>query len=525
VPEAPKWVFWSTRDSINNDIPSITAIIETALAVPIYWWIAIHFETYLPLLISIVVAPLVLLRSDESVALGVRWFEQWENTYWERREHADQPELGLRRLVMIAAGLELLIFLFTPYLVPSFLIPNFEGHKIFWSGFVIGIISAIPLLASVATTRRIMTTSYALWMVACVPALVVITSARGGLMAGMGAATAIVLQVAAWQILIWAHEKKVGAVARAMLTISFILPGLGMSLGVFIFSLLIRVAATLRYICPGVRSLPRNFRRLILCTSPRQEPELVPGLSEATQFKLSSQLQYFRFAHGTNDVFDRVRAYLITLPAMLILFIPGWLYRVTLKSTALFWWPLAFLGGDLKQAKNPTLFHWKIRRSLWAKTSIALSIATIVSFIIANLVLTGAVLHNNPLLTLFGYFLLVDWNLRPWQVLTVVIAALSIGIVYWVDDVGGDFSYARQQQDNELLTRAERRFGWIERLTRLRLVLVVVLWVMVGAQALLYFNSFGCWFNMPPNVQSWAQWVYGDRLPESRCSSGRAQET
>jgi hypothetical protein len=114
VPEAPKWVFWSTRDSINNDIPSITAIIETALAVTIYWWIAVRFETYLPLLISIAVAPLVLLRSDESVALGGRWFEQWENTYWEKREHADEPELGLRRLVSIAAALELLIFLFTP---------------------------------------------------------------------------------------------------------------------------------------------------------------------------------------------------------------------------------------------------------------------------------------------------------------------------------------------------------------------------------------------------------------------------
>jgi hypothetical protein len=45
------------------------------LAVPVYWLIAIHFATYAPLMVSAAVAPLVQLRSDESVALGVRWFK------------------------------------------------------------------------------------------------------------------------------------------------------------------------------------------------------------------------------------------------------------------------------------------------------------------------------------------------------------------------------------------------------------------------------------------------------------------
>lgn len=41
----------------------------------------------------------------------------------------------------------------------------------------------------------------------------------------------------------------------------------------------------------------------------------------------------------------------IPLPG-LILFLPAWLYRVTLKSTAWFWWPLAYLGGPLPRVKN-----------------------------------------------------------------------------------------------------------------------------------------------------------------------------
>src|SRR4051812_33250972 len=75
--EQPRWVFWSTRESIDNDVPSVTAILETIIAVPAYWFIAIHFSTYLPLLFSIAVAPLVLLRSDESIELGIILFTEF----------------------------------------------------------------------------------------------------------------------------------------------------------------------------------------------------------------------------------------------------------------------------------------------------------------------------------------------------------------------------------------------------------------------------------------------------------------
>ena len=76
--EPPGWVVWSTRASIDAGTPSLTAIVETIIAAPLYWWLVIGCETYLPLLVSACVAPLVLLRSDASVALGVRLFMAWE---------------------------------------------------------------------------------------------------------------------------------------------------------------------------------------------------------------------------------------------------------------------------------------------------------------------------------------------------------------------------------------------------------------------------------------------------------------
>ena len=91
LPETPTWVFGSTRDSIDNDVPSVTAIVETGLAVSLLPLIAIYFETYLPLLISAAIAPLVLLRSDESVALGKKWFKAWEKHYLQHLQ-TDEPQ-------------------------------------------------------------------------------------------------------------------------------------------------------------------------------------------------------------------------------------------------------------------------------------------------------------------------------------------------------------------------------------------------------------------------------------------------
>lgn len=86
--EKPSWCVWSTPETVQNDVPSVTAILETVIAVPLYWWIALQVGTVLPLLISTVVAPLVLLRSDQSVALGLRWFQGFEASI------IDAPILG-----------------------------------------------------------------------------------------------------------------------------------------------------------------------------------------------------------------------------------------------------------------------------------------------------------------------------------------------------------------------------------------------------------------------------------------------
>src|SRR5258708_6462435 len=75
--QPPKWLWWSTPESIELQITSISAIVETLIAVPFYWWATVHFHSYALLILSACVAPLVLMRSDQSIALGVKWFTQY----------------------------------------------------------------------------------------------------------------------------------------------------------------------------------------------------------------------------------------------------------------------------------------------------------------------------------------------------------------------------------------------------------------------------------------------------------------
>ena len=52
------------------------AIVETLAAMAVFWRLAIRYETFLLLTTSLFVAPLLLLRSDESTRLGVKWFDE-----------------------------------------------------------------------------------------------------------------------------------------------------------------------------------------------------------------------------------------------------------------------------------------------------------------------------------------------------------------------------------------------------------------------------------------------------------------
>lgn len=84
-----KLVWVSTTQSIEQSRVSILACVEVLFCVFLWWYIFYLFGTFNHLLISIFVAPIVLLRSDASVERGKKiWLSLGDNaraddSYWK----------------------------------------------------------------------------------------------------------------------------------------------------------------------------------------------------------------------------------------------------------------------------------------------------------------------------------------------------------------------------------------------------------------------------------------------------------
>jgi len=76
-PASRSWVWRSTEPSRAAGLVSILAVAEALACVAVYWllwlWLGVTWHHWLILIAT----PLVLLRSEQSVALGVKWFRYY----------------------------------------------------------------------------------------------------------------------------------------------------------------------------------------------------------------------------------------------------------------------------------------------------------------------------------------------------------------------------------------------------------------------------------------------------------------
>ncbi len=104
APDASKpargWVWHSTDESIAAGQISVLSVVETFCALGLYGWLAFHFEHQWWLLISAVAAPIILLRSPESKALGVKWLSR----YWADKDQRAILSKKIELLIVILAS-------------------------------------------------------------------------------------------------------------------------------------------------------------------------------------------------------------------------------------------------------------------------------------------------------------------------------------------------------------------------------------------------------------------------------------
>ena len=75
-----RWV--SSKESVAKGEVSVLAIVETLCAIALVFYLSSHFNTLRWLAIAMCVAPLLLLRTEESTRLGIEWFDKWRQRAW-----------------------------------------------------------------------------------------------------------------------------------------------------------------------------------------------------------------------------------------------------------------------------------------------------------------------------------------------------------------------------------------------------------------------------------------------------------
>lgn len=318
-------------------------------------------------------------------------------------------------------------------------------------------------------------------------------------------AGAIAAEVAGWTVGAMAGVV-VGMIAGALalVGVTAILGSVGVfgpffGAGFAFRALVFRILATLYKLPSGARCLPANWKETSFLTDWCLPAELMPGIREHnSSYSLDGLLKEF------SD--DRDLEGYVFYPAIgLFFFLPAFLYRLNIKATAWFWWPLAYLlkpapaasaEGEQRQAlcwpwSNPAQRSWIVLSIGLALLSLLLHWLVASSRIESDLVTTMPL--SVRVLMGLGWARLAAWHVALW-----IIAGAGAGMLLLAGNacshhLNGNWKQYRQRwpQNIRLMTA----------LFRVRLLATVAQLMAFGA--LLVQDQDRTWQGYVPVPDSW----------------------
>jgi hypothetical protein len=249
---AKSFVWWSTDKSVSDGVPSVLAGLEVVVAVGAYWAIAIYFETTTHLWVSICVAPLLLLRSAQSIVLGAQSFD----FYVRRGDELDKldPRTLLQSIEIWASIVTgLIASTLVCYLLAREWLMGHESWSLYWRSAVVGYVAVMVAEAMGGTLTGALAIPGAVVLAGAIAVSTAVPIA--GAIAGAGAVAGMVAVAVAMAgaAVVGAGT---GAAAKAVLVAVYV-PGF--LLGVWLRSIAIRFVATARFLRSGFSLIPTNF--------------------------------------------------------------------------------------------------------------------------------------------------------------------------------------------------------------------------------------------------------------------------
>jgi hypothetical protein len=502
---AKRFVWWSTDKSVAEGVPSVLAALEVVVAVGAYWAVAIYFETTTHLWVSICVAPLLLLRSEQSVALGAKWFASYVGRGDELEKLDTRTFLqSIAFRGSIATGL--IASTLVAYLLAREWLVGHESWSLYWRSAVVEFV-ALEVAAAVAVSAMGAGTVHGAIEVFGAGALggaVAVFGAGAGAGAVAAAVSAAVTLAAA---MIAALAVEAWAVMRT-LTLTTYIPSF--LVGLWLRTIAIRFVSTARCLPSGFWDIPTNFRRTLFVIDLPHPGELVPGYS-GDFINTSTQIILHQ------SVSEGLLIRLSFLIGYVVLFVPAYLYRLSIKSTCWLYLPLVYIASERDLAVTPAHFVDRLIRGGWEPWRRLLAVLTLIAFAattyasistqeFATFLRHGAISPKiiSPLEFMFQF----DFSGKWWQYCSIVAALITGWLFLQAREMRVDIDHADDAEAKATLSRHVDRAKLI---MRVRNVLSMALILMVGVHALLTFSPIGPY--LPAYILRGLGWFYGSYMP------------
>jgi hypothetical protein len=529
LPLAIAMILRSTTESIEKGNASCLAILESVLAVSAYWGIAWVFDTHAHLLASILVAPLLLLRSPESMELGVKWFSTYLLNHDGDRNSRTKSFLFFCTSILLGA------IMMTSCTVENFsdndsgcdmkfyiiLLCNNLKYYIMYNSVIIFIAATFLLVSALFVGsiiiffdgRFIVSTAFRAFsrfaLIAFIFALFMVF-------------TVVIYTISDNTVTEytdtsdWAKFRQIlaGVMLFAFSVIFYSTISVGsVALAVWLRSLFIRSFATLWCLPRGVKCISDNWYHTLVVIDSCHSPELVPGLGgQNNSLTLSSMVK--------SVVGEGYYGRLTSSYAHILWFIVALFYRWSLKSTCWLYLPLIYLAWPHKGLLNDD--------KVWLKELYCGRVERFRQFV-ALVVIASTILYTLPILKIFevhyelphapamAYLLAFDLKkigaLAPWQ--WCVLCNAVITVIVWQVSERLQF-YLIECDDWK-----EKSIGRLRYIVRGRTIVSIISMTLALGFVILSFPKFypadfPNWMRVDlealPNWLRFIHWLYGPYL-------------
>jgi hypothetical protein len=524
-------VLHSTTESVRAGSPSVAAALEVAAAIALYWWCAVHFQTQKFLWVSIAVAPLLLLRSKPSMALGAELFAKYVDKSFEDFRELPKREFKLFQFIG-STVLQVAIAAAVALILTCLCLPNENTWMTVLMTVVIVYAATQAGIAATIAISPVDAVAIAKWKIAgFLRTLCLVVSVVGSIWLSGGGVFATVLALVAMTALVTLASieapnvvsnagtlgEKIGRGDIRRLTValealrqapfSFIIFLAAVCLGGWSRTIVIRFHATICHLGAGIREAPNNWWHTLFIVDFFTPPELVPGYRRPDFFNISHIWSRIRDGEAW---FERGAALIM----FAILYLPGYVYRLSIKSTCYYYWPIIYLARPTMLAGRPGLLAdllWRDHME-WARRFV--SVVAISLLFISNMPAIVDIRAMVPpiLVSPLEYFFVANFGrIMIWQWFVIISAIITLIIFVYI----GKFRiFVEHAQEDAELSRSVRLYGlWFEYLMRWRTIFIWLFVIMAIGHAILWLSPWGLRARLPEYIFDLLHSLYGPAMP------------